>query len=505
MTSSELAVRGSSSIVATRARRQAEQNKAAEMLGARVFAEQLDAYTQAIVKLDDQGWSEIQNFLNKDFEFEQIKTLAKKARSMTRENPLLKRGAAARAAWIFGRGAPIEGDIKPRFQSVIDDVRNREVLFDLAAQVTNEHTLFNSGTYIVVYDQDEKVFWNLSIQNISNIWRNPARPSEHQYYLYENSYQRVSNSTGASETVHEKYWIPLDTYAQGKGVKLEDRISDIPVRKTLRAVTLKVNGDTESVMGIPDCLAAMPWAWAYAEAVRDGVKLNKALSMIAWFVKNKTADAAKRTGAKVVSGNGEAGGFAVGTEGMELTSMPKGNSIDLTTMRPVASMAATAMELSTVAVLSDSGAASGSNAAESTLDAPTQKAMETRQLLWAGFYKRIFRVMGIPEASLPTLNFPKVAVDPVQRYLSSLMQADEHGLLSDLEVRAAVMEALDIIGDATKIPKRRRDYNKQLEAKATPAPAASGDEVPTSVPSQGNTGAGASAADNDSRETQPED
>ena len=120
--------------------------------------------------------------------------------------------------------------------------------------------------------------------------------------------------------------------------------------------------------------------------------------------------------------------------------MPRAGSIDLTDGSPLGSMVASALEVSVVALLSDPGT-SGAYGTAQTLDVPTLKAMESRQQIWTGFYKRVLFFMGIKE---PYINWPKIESEPSQRLMQALALARETNAIWDDEYRDAVIETLDI-------------------------------------------------------------
>lgn len=425
----------------------------------KMFAEAYSDFAKSLLALEDQGWKNLfggkNPFEDQDgFSLDERQKLAQYAREQTTKSPLLKRGRAFRANNVFGRGAPIEGTVAPRFQQLIDDPVNQDALFSIEAQVNNDGVLFTDGTFLTVWDKIDKQWEIVPLSEITDVWRNPRRPSQIWYYLREYSYE-IFSSTGKTDKIEYKKWIRLDTHAAPANEPT--KLSDIEIDKNAVMVDLPVNRESSKQrLGLPDCLPALYWDKLYSEAMLDKAKLNRALSTIAWLVKQRSAKGTANAGAKIASQTRGVGKTAVATEGTELTSMPRAGSIDFNELRPLASMVATSLEVSTVAILSDSGAASGSNAAESTLDQPTAKSAETRQELWKDFYKRAFRVMGIPEDKIPKINFPKISPDPTHRYIQSLNLVDERGGLHDDEYRLASLEALDIIPLRSAIPASRK-------------------------------------------------
>lgn len=454
------------------------------------FAEAYDTYTKQLLALDDLGWKKIVGGEIEDdgFSLEQRKDLAKSAREAIVKSPLLKRGRNVRANNVFGKGAPIQGKgtIKPSYKKLIDDPINQEALFGPQAQLDNDGNLFSDGTHFSLWSVADKQWETVPYAQITDIFYNPARPSQVWYYLREYSTRGVNATTGVEKDFVYKKWIRVDSYQPPKS---RTKVRDIPIDTDKVMVDLPVNRESQQRLGVPDCLPALYWNRLYEESMLDKAKLNRALSTIAWLVKQKSAKGAANAGAKIATKGRSAGQTAVAAEGTELTSMPRSGSIDFTELRPIASMVATALEVSTVAILSDSGAASGSNAAETTLDAPTLKSALVRQELWRAFYKRCFVVMGIPESAGLDVNFPSLDTTPLWRQIQSSALAFTTGGIHQEEHRAIVLEALDFIATKTGLPQPNAFTGAKKVGVEDPEPDPSAtDDNGDPIPSQGNSG-----------------
>lgn len=187
----------------------------------------------------------------------------------------------------------------------------------------------------------------------------------------------------------------------------------------------------------------------------------KALSSIAWQVKTKSQKGGANISSKLVS-NREVAATAVTGADVEMSAMPRNNSVDLNTGRPLAAMAATAMEVSVEALLSGPGAMGGGGTP--ILDQSTLNAAYARQGNWEDFFIRVLRVMGVPE---PTVTFNSIIVDPAYRNVQSLSQAWMTGLFN-----ADVMQ---------------REFAEQLGIEA-PGEVPDGALVPNNTGSFANTG-----------------
>jgi hypothetical protein len=285
-----------------------------------------------------------------------------------------------------------------------------------------------------------------------------------------------------------KVWYPLDYVANPVA-----RINDIPVDRNFVMIDSKSNDETGSLWGLPDALPALPWSWAYSEYLKDGSKMLKALSSIAWQVKSKTAKGGANISSKLVS-NKEVAATAVTGADIDISAMPRNNNIDLATGQPLAAMAATAMEVSANALLAEGGNDS------QILDQSTLNAAYARQGNWQDFFLRVLRVLGVPDAGV---TFNNIIVDPAYRTIQSLGQAWMTGLFDAEIMQGAMAEQLGIEAPGT-VPSGVLVPNNEGSFANTGSTVGAGN--PNNIASgQGNSGAGVddlSDGDNNLRDLQ---
>ena len=229
---------------------------------------------------------------------EDVKTISQQARLQTNSNALLKRGAQLRASYVFGRGFKMSSNGKAlanRFMSIIDDPINQAMLFSEEACKKNEKTLFTDGNFFAALNKGTLQFSRVPLSEIAGYAVSATNNEIITYILRE--YTRPKN-VGGSETETVKVWYPTD-YANQNG--LQRSIEGVRVDTSIVVFHRKENDETGSVWGVPDCLPAMPWAWAYSEYLKDGSKMLKALSAIAWQVKTKTAKGVSNAAAKIAN------------------------------------------------------------------------------------------------------------------------------------------------------------------------------------------------------------
>mgnify|MGYP003630289223 FL=1 len=432
----------------------------------------------AVLAFDDKGWNDVGAATGENgFSLQELKDAAKRIREMSEGNPLLKRGSALRSSYVFGKGVSF-GILPSRFQKFVDDQKNQDVLFSTEAQTINERSHFTDGQFFVLGDVSTKTFQRIPFSEITAVVTNPDNPEELWYY--RRSWTRKAQDLGGTGNRDEELnvWYPADTYVPLNG-RYVSRIGDYPVNVKFRMFASRVNRRAGRIWGVPDAMPAVPWAHAYNEFLKDGSRMLKALSMFAWQLKSKTK-AGVTNAAAAIATPGAAGSTAVMGSDMELSSMPRAGSIDLTDGRPLGSMVASALEVSVVALLSDPGT-SGAYGTAQTLDVPTLKAMEARQAIWTNFYRRILFFMGIKE---PYINWPKIESEPSQRLMQALALARETNAIWDDEYRDAVIETLDIPKLHETPPDAEDPYRDTSGGTAS------------AVPSQGNSGAVGSTQDN---------
>lgn len=466
-----------------------------------LYRESYAAIANAALEFDEKGWSPLNSIKSEGFSLMEAKKVAAAAKEQTTSNPLLKRGAMLRATYVFGRGFKMSSNgrpLAPRFMSIIENPVNQMVLFGETACKQNERTLFTTGNFFVAYNRQSQQFIRIPLEEIENVARDPENPQIIKYILRTYARETITAQTNATEVTNVTEWYPMD-YTTSPAAS----IAGTKVNRNMVVVDLRENNDDGAIWGVPDCLPALPWAWAYSEYLKDGSKMLKALSSIAWQVKTKTAKGVSNTSAKLLN-NRQVAATAVTGSDVELSAMPRNNSVDLGTGKPLAAMAATAMEVSVDALLSDGSAAT-------TLDQPTLNAAYGRQGDWEGFFTRILRVLGVQN---PSVQFNKIVVDPSYRNVQSLGQAWMTGLFDPQVIQAAYADELGIeapgmVPDGVLVPNNENSQNginidTVSMARDTLGAGVTGNQTNVAT-SQGNSGAGVndlSNSDNTLRDIQ---
>lgn len=413
-----------------------------------LFAESFAAASAALLSMqqEDQGWAPL-NRMNEDdgFKLESLHEIAEHAELQTTGNPLLKRGLTLRTSNVFGRGIffKAKNTVPPRYQKILDKPINDAVLFCEQAYDNNERELFTKGTLIMAYRRSTESFFPIPFAEVTNSASNPDLAQD--VWFYQRSYTKIDLTTGEPEKEPTVEWYPvLEKYEEGVDKlppTLKDNTGNQPVVSDVVIIDLKVNTSIGSVWGVPDCLPAMPYAWAHAEYIRDASKLLKALSTIAWKVVAKSKSNMNTAAGKVAAPK-VAGSTATMTAGTDMVSVPRAGQVDMKDGQAIAGYVASALEVSLIALLSDPGTASGSYGAAATLDAPSANSARARQALWIKFYKRIYRAIGLKDIEV---SFPKIAEDPIYRTGQMLQAGFASGAIHQDEYRAAFLKLTDVV------------------------------------------------------------
>lgn len=405
-----------------------------------------EALAPKILQLEDIGWDPIwgkRSESERGLELSDLHTVVPHLRDMAAVNPLHKRGAQLRHAYVFGRGVEFT-NLKPKTQQAVADLYNQEALFSVKAHATINLALFTTGNLFVVRDESTNVLTVVPIEEIKAEVTDPDDNSRVRYFL------RVWNSVDANDKpLTKRRWYPVSRFkksqiGRGRRGKINKTIGyggdRIPVDQG--SVIYHVTADRQDgwTYGIPDSLAAAVWSVAYSEYLKDNAKLVKALQMIAWSITSSTKGGAKS--AAVAVREPGVGGTVNMASGNSLSSVGVPSAqVDFNKGQPLAALVATSFGVPVIALLSSPGATGGSYGAATTLAEPTLKIMKALQDSWTLFFKEILSDMGSPEADV---SFPNILQDEAYREVQSITTAKAAGLLHQDESREAVISLLDV-------------------------------------------------------------
>lgn len=431
------------------------------------------------MRLDTVGWVP-GNGWDEDagLTLEALQHVSKTLTDMVAQNPLMKRAVQLRHGYVFGRGM-LFSDVKPRHQKIMDKPFNKNCLFTMMAWEELMATRMTDGNLFVLRKTRDEEYYRIPIDQITGVVTDPE--SKERVWYIQRTYTEYQIDGKSKQRV---VWYP--TY-ENSNRKHPTSIADKPVSKDAVMHFMPFNRQVGFTFGVPDGYAAITWAIAYSEYLKNNSKLVKAYATIAFKASTKTQNGANNIAAQIAQ-PGVAGTATMGL-GQDLLPMPRaGSDVSFENGRPLASMVAASLGVSVVALLSDPGAAGSSYGSAQTLDAPTIIVMTSIQEAWKDFYTSLFgHVSGDPI----TVEFPSIENDQVYRQIQSLAQAYATGAISQREYRDAVLDLLDIRNPQEALPVPDNFNNAHLtpeeQAKQAQAQAAAKATDPTAR--QGNSGA----------------
>jgi hypothetical protein len=404
-----------------------------------ILQESYDEAAMAMLRLrqEDEGWGVLGQVKQDDgFTLPVIKDVAIKAEVQSVGNPLLKHGFDLRFNPIFSRQFKLSTedgtDLKPRHQRKIDNATVQETLFSAEGYEALERTCYNAGNLFLAYNRITGDMLRIPFNEISNRAVDPDFPSRTAYYQW--THERLGFDGKTKEIVE---WLPVVEWWKAGSDTIDD-IAQHPVNHDWTVIDMRVNVPTTGHWGIPDVFAALPYAWAYSEYIRDAASLLKALTKIAWKVVGKSKTQAQTAGVQIASQR-KIGGVASMTAGTDLAAMPKAGQVDMADGMAMAAMVASSLGVSTSALLTVTGG--GTSAAVTSLDGPTVAMARARQDRWIRFYDRVFTAMGIDGVSIV---FPKITEDPIYRTVASLVAGRASGAIWADEFREAFLDAMSL-------------------------------------------------------------
>lgn len=401
------------------------------------------------LRLDAIGWEPLQGW-DPDgggLSLDALKRTSEMLQDMVATASLMKRAAELRHGYVFGRGISYT-NAKPRHQAIMDKPFNKKALFSMPAYEELMKWRLTDGNIFVLRDKTTGDAYRIPLKEITGYVADPMS-SERVWYL-----QRTYNKTVDGRTNKVTEWYPTSDYEGTVASSIDSGNGKaVTVNKKYQMVFFAFNRQPGFTFGVPDGYAAITWAKAYGEYLKNNSKLVKAYAQIAWKASTKSASGGNNVAAQI-SQPGVAGTATMGPTS-DLTPMPRaGSDVNFENGRPLASMVAAALGVSVVALTADPGAAGSSYGSAQTLDAPTILVMVSIQEAWKAFYEEFFRPWQPKknEEARLKVEFPSIETDPVYRQIQSLNMAYAAGALFQAEWRAAVLDLLDIADPKDGLP-----------------------------------------------------
>lgn len=428
---------------------------------------------------EDIGWKKIGVEGQREMTQEARRQAAELCRVFAISNPLVKRGLALRAGYVWSGGIGIQApdgketgtqDVNKVVQDFLDDPGNRKAFTGAQAQVRNENQLGTDGmVYAVVFSNPQTGFCRIRTLDpieVTDIITNPEDASEVWFYRRDFVETTLGERTSRPMTRERTVWYPALGHQPTRRMAV---IDGDPVNWDAPVYMIAVN--QVGKFGVGDAYAALPWARSYREFLEDWAKLTKALSRIAWRMSGKRSAAQQMR--SQLNGLAEAGGIAGMDAGSQLEAVPKtGATIDSESGRPLATMIAAALGLPVTTLLADPGQ-TGARAVAETLDLPTRLEMQGRREVWTEAYRALLnyvidQAVLAPQGPLKggvqidhftqqeevilqgesdrtiTFTWPELDDTPIDVMVKAIVDADATQKLPPLETMRLLLRALGV-------------------------------------------------------------
>lgn len=417
-------------------------------------------------RAEDRGWTLIGGLSTGErlegLDLEELKDISEAIRPHVVGDSLAKRGVDLQSGYVWNKDINIEGVKRESgkrgpatgLQGFFNSPINQESIFSSAAHEELQKARYSDGNVYLACNTSDLTVRRIPLNQITGIKVNPDFPEE----IW--AYQRTWNPQTRADSKEKKRWYYTNRFPGAKQGSYTVQGETVPVETDTIIVDKRFNRQVGYPLGIPDAVAALPWIAAYEEIMQYGRVVNESLAKILYKVISKTKSGATQAAVKI-GGMGGHGNAASMVEGQDVAAFQTaGKGYEFTTARPVAAMAAAALNLPVMEFLADSSAAGSSYGAAQALSPATKNAMRLIQAEWVSMYLEVFAVFN--------LSAPRVWFEPledVDLYRASQALTLLSPTLSDEEYRGKALDILDIPGDPTKIP----DILKFRTAAADPA------------------------------------
>jgi hypothetical protein len=399
-----------------------------------------------------------------DWDLASCKTVSEVLRELVQTNPLMARGVELRQAYVYGDGYNIRGTKRALDGKMALPV-NQQSFFNSQAQWQRINTRAYSGNLFYLKNKSTGVIVHVPINEIESVLTGDVDKSVVLFV-------RRKWSDAAGKDVQKWYVTQWNTDAKTQKIS-SGNSGGYQLDKDWTMFHFAFNKPTGSAIGVPDALAAMKWADAYAEYLTNQSKLVRSYSRIAFKVQSKTVKGSQSVATAVANqqSTNTYGATAVG----DITALPAtGSKVDFNTGRPLAAMVASVFGVGLDALLS--GTVGASKSVSDTLDLATTHLMKLLQADEKYVIDTMLVSFGSKDASI---DFPSMDSDPIYRRMQSLAQAVSMGWLHREEARSMVLDWLDISVESAGLPEPD-GFNAWVPPQS--------DEAVDAVPRQGHSG-----------------
>jgi hypothetical protein len=319
-------------------------------------------------------------------------------------DPLIRRGVSLHVAYVHGQGVSVaasqeegaEQDVNAVVQAFLDDPSNLATFTSQQAREELERKFKTDGNAFHALPTSPLTgrvqVRSIPLAEVVDIITDPEDVATPWFYKREwtATVVEAGSAPGSTRTRREtrRALYPALGYRPRQRPK---SIDGIPVEWATPVLHTAVNRPEGSRWGVPDLLAAMPWALGYKDFLEDWARLVRALSRFAFRAtsKGRNASTVRARLASAPTGDDGVGSTVITGEGQKFEAIGKsGATIDSESGRPLAAMVAAALDVPVTMLLADPGA-TGARATAETLDQPLQLVIRARQSLHGSLYVRV--------------------------------------------------------------------------------------------------------------------
>ncbi|WP_100499364.1 hypothetical protein [Geodermatophilus chilensis] len=461
------------------------------------LANQLEVVQESLAGLEqlareDAGWRKLGMEQAQSFTRAGLLTIHSTCLAAYVKSPLIGRGLRIRRNYVWGRGCEVaarDADVNELLQAFLDSPDYQRTLGSAQAREERETDLGVRGEFFVlaVHDPAARTVRPRMVP-AAQIVDSIANPNDStDVWLYKRQWTATvtdlrfvgpDGRVAAPQRVTRTEWHPTLEYRPA----LRERVMLIgtePVRWDQPIQHCAVNAVTDAPWGIPDTYAALDWARGYADYLSSWAGLMKSLARYAYKA-TAPAKHAPRVRAALQQGRGTNPVTGEATDPVGATALmspdaamapmhSSGATINADSGKPLAGMAAAALDVPLTMLLADPGT-TGARAVAETLDRPLQLTTGSRQQLWTDWLKALFAhvlLVAAEDQVLPgdveqvgparqaltltgdadatvDVTFPPVEDMPLKDRLEALGLADDLGTVPPLILVRLALEALGV-------------------------------------------------------------
>jgi len=374
----------------------------------------VELYQEALAELElaieDTGWMRLTLEGQREFTRSGLQRLIRLARLMYLKNPLIKRSSLLEAYYVWGRGVTIKArtaSVNDLIQAFLDDPGNQKVFSGHEARLKNCVGFRVEGNVFFALFTDPATGWvqirSLAVDEVQDIICNPDDVAEPWFYRRawtETTIDAKATAAGQAARTQKTAYYPDIAYNPNDQPK---KFGTVEIRWDSPVFHMTRGNLPGMRFGVPEDYSAFDWARAVKENLEAYANRMQALSQFAWKFTTKGGKAGV---AAAVNRLGSSIGAAPSGSLVERNPPPvKGSTLvqsQATDMAPfqIAGATVSPEEGRRLGLMVSAGtgwpdtmlfgdADAGSLATATSLDRPTELAMENMQTTWAGAYKVI--------------------------------------------------------------------------------------------------------------------